>query len=96
MDKAAGPLHYVTQRADGSVGGLATEAPLEGAAGAAERKRHKLELEMASLDRLLSSEGVPLGGAAATGPGTEALSSAGLVALAAARRPPPEEEPPAP
>lgn len=34
----------------------------------------------------MNSMGVPLGGAGAVGPGTEALSSKGLVAMQAARR----------
>jgi len=92
VDAAAPQLHYPSQRADGSVHGLAWEPPLSGEAAALERTRYELELELAAIDRLLAADGVALGGAAATGPGTEALSSAGLVALAAARRPPPEEE----
>ena len=52
----------------------------------AARDRYQLESELAAIDRLLAAEGVPLGGAGSAGPGTEALSSKGLVALAAARR----------
>jgi len=50
------------------------------------RKRHRLEAEIAAIDRHVGSIGAPLGGAGASGPGTEALSSKGLVAMAAARR----------
>jgi len=50
------------------------------------RKRHRLEAEIAAIDRYAGSFGAPLGGAGASGPGTEALSSKGLVAMAAARR----------
>jgi predicted O-methyltransferase YrrM len=94
VDKAAPPLYYASQHADGSTAGMASLPALRGEAAAIERKRYELELELAAIDRLIDADGVPLGGAAATGPGTEALSSAGLVALAAARRPPPEEEAP--
>eukprot|EP00962_Isochrysis_galbana_P055058 scaffold26725_cov112-Isochrysis_galbana.AAC.4 len=94
VDPASPPLYYASQRANGSTSGLATDQALQGEAAAIERKRYELELELAAIDRLIDADGVPLGGAAATGPGTEALSSAGLVALAAARRPPPEEETP--
>ena len=52
----------------------------------ASRKRWQLESELAAIDRYADSLDVPLGGAGSSGPGTEALSSAGLVALAAARR----------
>jgi len=52
----------------------------------AQRKRWQLESEIAAIDRYVHSLDVPLGGAGSSGPGTEALSSAGLVALAAARR----------
>ena len=52
----------------------------------AERKRWQLESEIAAIDRYVHALDVPLGGAGSSGPGTEALSSAGLVALAAARR----------
>jgi len=50
------------------------------------RKRWRLDSELAAIDRAIASSGKPLGGAGSSGPGTEALSSAGLVALAAARR----------
>lgn len=50
------------------------------------RKRYELESEIAAIDRWVEALDVPLGGAGSAGPGTEALSSAGLVALAAARR----------
>jgi len=55
-------------------------------AEAADRKRWLLESEIAAIDRYVDAIGKPLGGAASSGPGTEALGSAGLVALAAARR----------
>ena len=55
-------------------------------AEAAARKRWNLEWELTAIDRYVDALGKPLGGAASSGPGTEALSSAGLVALAAARR----------
>ena len=51
-----------------------------------ERTRWRLESEKAAIDRYLDSLGAQLGGAGSSGPGTEALSSKGLVALAAARR----------
>ena len=41
---------------------------------------------MSCVCRYAGSLGTPLGGAGSSGPGTEALSSKGLVALAAARR----------
>ena len=50
------------------------------------RKRWQLESELAALERYEESLGRQLGGAGSSGPGTEALSSKGLVALAAARR----------
>ena len=52
----------------------------------AERKRWRLESEVAAIDRFLEALDTPLGGAGSSGPGTSALSSSGLVALAAARR----------
>lgn len=52
----------------------------------ASRKRWRLESELTAIDRYSESLGKPLGGAGSSGPGTEALSSKGLVALAAARR----------
>merc|ERR1719488_146105 len=52
----------------------------------ASRKRWQLESEIAAIDRYAASLDVELGGAGSSGPGTEALSSSGLVALAAARR----------
>ena len=51
-----------------------------------ERRVWRLESEIAAIDRYLDAVDKPLGGAGSSGPGTEALSSAGLVALAAARR----------
>jgi predicted O-methyltransferase YrrM len=51
-----------------------------------ERRKWRLESELAAIDRYVDSLGKPLGGAGSSGPGTEALSSSGLVALAAARR----------
>lgn len=51
-----------------------------------ERRAWQLSSEMAAIDRFTDAWGVPLGGAASTGPGMEALSSKGLVALAAGRR----------
>jgi predicted RNase H-like HicB family nuclease len=50
------------------------------------RDLEDLESEIAAIDRYVDAIGKPLGGAASSGPGTEALSSAGLVALTAARR----------
>ena len=52
----------------------------------ANSRRWERESELAALDRYLSAIDVPLGGAGAVGPGIEALSSSGLVALAGARR----------
>ena len=52
----------------------------------AQRHKWQLENELASIDRYVDALSRNLGGAAATGPGTEALTSKGLVALAAARR----------
>ena len=52
----------------------------------ADRKRWALESEISAIDRYTQSLDVQLGGAGSSGPGTEALSSSGLVALAAARR----------
>ena len=65
--------------------GLTPELPLT-AEELAERKRWQLDQEIAAIDRYVHALDVPLGGAGSSGPGTEALSSAGLVALAAARR----------
>jgi len=65
--------------------GLTPEQPLT-AAELADRKRWQLESELAAIDRYVHALDVPLGGAGSSGPGTEALSSSGLVALAAARR----------
>jgi len=50
------------------------------------RRKWQLESELAAIDRFIDSVGVPLGGAGAVGPGTEALTSKGLVAMQAARR----------
>ena len=52
----------------------------------ASRKRWRLESELPAIDRYMDALGKPLGGAGSSGPGTEAQSSKGLVALAAARR----------
>jgi len=65
--------------------GLTPELPLTDEEHA-QRKRWRLESEIAAIDRYAQSLDVPLGGAGSSGPGTEALSSGGLVALAAARR----------
>ncbi len=65
--------------------GLEPHLPLSDEELAA-RKRWQLESEIAAIDRYVHALDVPLGGASSSGPGTEALSSAGLVALAAARR----------
>ena len=65
--------------------GMNPERPLNDAEKA-ERKRWQLESELAAIDRYADALGRPLGGAGSSGPGTEALSSSGLVALAAARR----------
>jgi hypothetical protein len=51
-----------------------------------DRKRWQLESEITAIDRYADALGKPLGGAGSSGPGTTALSSKGLVALAAARR----------
>jgi len=63
-----------------------TSARTVDAAAQADRQRWLLESEIAAIDRYVDALGTSLGGAASSGPGTEALSSAGLVALAAARR----------
>ena len=65
--------------------GLTSARPLSEAVET-DRKRWLLESEIAAIDRYVDAIGKPLGGAASSGPGTEALSSAGLVALTAARR----------
>jgi len=65
--------------------GLTPELPLT-QAELDERKRWQLESEISAIDRYVGALDVPLGGAGSAGPGTEALSSSGLVALAAARR----------
>jgi hypothetical protein len=65
--------------------GLTSARPLSEAVKT-DRKRWLLESEIAAIDRYVDAIGKPLGGAASSGPGTEALSSAGLVALTAARR----------
>ena len=59
---------------------------VNGEEAARERKRYALETELAAIDRRLAAVGKTSGGATASGPGTEALSSKGLVALAASRR----------
>ena len=41
---------------------------------------------LAAIGRYIDGVGVPLGGAGSVGPGTEALTSKGLVAMQAARR----------
>jgi len=61
------------------------DAPLS-EAELAERRKYELESELAAIDRHIASLGVQLGGAGSVGPGTEALSSKGLVAMQAARR----------
>jgi len=65
--------------------GLSTTLPLS-PQEVQKRRRWQLDSEIAAIDRAISASGMPLGGAGSSGPGTEALSSAGLVALAAARR----------
>ena len=65
--------------------GMKPDQPLTDAE-LADRKRWRLESEISAIERYADSLGKPLGGAASSGPGTEALSSKGLVALAAARR----------
>jgi len=65
--------------------GMEPHLPLS-EAEVAKRKRWQLESEIAAIDRYVHALDVPLGGAGSSGPGTEALSSSGLVALAAARR----------
>jgi len=65
--------------------GLSTTLPLS-PQEVQKRRRWQLDSEIAAIDRAISASGKPLGGAGSSGPGTEALSSAGLVALAAARR----------
>jgi len=80
------PLYYRSMRADGRVTGLASAPPLEGESAELEQRRYAAQSELAALERLVDSLDSPLGGAAVSGPGTEALSSMGLVALAAARR----------
>ncbi len=50
------------------------------------RQRWQLESEITAIDRFVDAMGKQLGGAGSSGPGTEALTSKGLVALAAARR----------
>jgi len=52
----------------------------------AARQKWQLESELAAIDRFIDGVGLELGGAASVGPGTEALSSQGLVAMQAARR----------
>ena len=42
--------------------------------------------ELAAIDRVLEAQGTALGGAGVSGPGTEALTSSGLIALGAQRR----------
>jgi len=65
--------------------GLAPSLPIS-EQEARSRKRWRLDSELAAIDRAIAASGKPLGGASSSGPGTEALSSSGLVALAAARR----------
>ena len=65
--------------------GMAMDQPLS-EAELASRKRWRLESEISAIERYADALGKPLGGAGSSGPGTEALSSKGLVALAAARR----------
>ncbi len=83
---AGGSRYWRTVRPDGTVHALADEPPLEGAAAELEMRRYALESELEALQRLIDSDGYQLGGVSNSGPGTEALSSSGLVALAAARR----------
>ena len=65
--------------------GLSPDAPLS-QEELTDRRRWQLQSELAAIDRYSDALGTALGGAASSGPGTEALSSSGLVALAAARR----------
>lgn len=57
-----------------------------GAEELAARRKWQLEAEAAAIDRYLDSLGAPASAAGSSGPGCEALTSQGLVALAAARR----------
>ena len=59
---------------------------LEGEAAERERRRGRLQSELAAIDRVLEAQGTALGGAGVSGPGTEALTSSGLIALGAQRR----------
>ena len=59
---------------------------LEGEAAERERRRWRLQSELAAIDRVLEAQGTALGGAGVSGPGTEALTSSGLIALGAQRR----------
>mmetsp|Transcript_16845 Transcript_16845/g.27945 ORF Transcript_16845/g.27945 Transcript_16845/m.27945 type:complete len:450 (+) Transcript_16845:77-1426(+) len=84
--QSATPRVYQTMAADGSTIGVAQLPPLEGEAAMQAFRRFQLQSELSAVERLIDASGVPLGGAASNGPGSEALSSAGLVALAAARK----------
>ena len=66
--------------------GLGRDDVLEGEAAERERRRWRLQSELAAIDRVLEAQGTALGGAGVSGPGTEALTSSGLIALGAQRR----------